>query len=324
MGALTTVQIEKGMRAEEYFAVTALSNSGMKDLAVSPYRYWFRHLSPDRPIEEPTPAQRIGSALHCAVLEPTEFEHRYCCEIDMALYPDCLDTIDQMRAWLRDKGMTPKGTRKAEMIAQVQAVDPHWPVLEVLERAHAELHTGKDMFRPEDWDRVNCAADSLLNEPSVQRLLEKGEAEVSFFVTDPDTGVHLKARMDWVAPEQTVDLKTFTQMRGKSIDLSVSDALYYEGYLRQAEFYGHVRKLESGKAVPMVFPFVESDAPHEVRIKKVIPGTGDLHSAIPRAEMRGLINLYAECMKRFGNSPWRERQTIERLQDGEIKALAFS
>ncbi len=113
-------------------------------------------------------------------------------------------------------------------------------------------------------------------------------------------------------------------MRGKSIDQSVADALYYEDYLRQAELYGHIRQLECGKILPMIFPFVESDAPHEVRIKKVIPGSNDLHSAIPRHEIRGLIQLYADCVKRFGDRPWRERQSIERLADEEIKALAFA
>jgi hypothetical protein len=44
-----------------------LSFSGMKDFAVSPLRYWYRNINPNRPPFEATPEMQLGSALHCAV-----------------------------------------------------------------------------------------------------------------------------------------------------------------------------------------------------------------------------------------------------------------
>lgn len=320
---MTETAVQANMTAEEYFAAPGLSHSGMKDLAVSPLRYWYLHINPDRPKDEPTPAMRIGTALHCAVLEPTEFDQRYCCELDLDQFPGCLDTVEQMRAWLRERGATPKGTRKSEMIAQVKWIDPNWPIAEVLEREHAELHAGKIMLKREDWQRVNGATGALLREPSILEILSEGEPEVCMFAKDPDTGVQLKCRMDWFHPKFTFDVKTFTQMRGKSIDESVADALYYEGYLRQSDFYTHIRSIHSGEKPPFIFGFVESDAPHEVRIKKLKPGSDNLYSVIPADKVRELIELYAVCLKRYGDRPWREQQRTEPLCDTDIKALSF-
>lgn len=311
------------MSAEEYFAAPGLSHSGMKDLAVSPLRYWFKWLSPDRPIDEPTAAMQFGSALHCAVLESAEFEHRYCCELDPDQYPGCLDTVEDMRGWMRERGCTPKGTKKSEMIAQVQALSEGWPILDVLEREHGLAHAGKLMFKRDDWQRINNAADALLREPGIQAILNEGEPEVCMFAKDPETGVLLKCRMDWVSPKLTFDAKTFTQMRGKSIDQSVADALFYEGYLRQAEFYTMIRRLNTGATLPFVFGFIESESPHETRLRKLTSGHGDLYSVTPAFQIRCLINLYAECVERFGEKPWRENQRMKPLEDGEIKALAF-
>jgi hypothetical protein len=41
----------------------------MKDLAVSPLRYWHLNLNPNRPPRIETPEMQFGTALHCLVLE---------------------------------------------------------------------------------------------------------------------------------------------------------------------------------------------------------------------------------------------------------------
>ena len=95
---------------------------------------------------------------------------------------------------------------------------------------------GKHILKSEDWSRLAGCAKALMDEPEFQRLRAVGRSEVSYFVTDPDTGVPLKARMDFVAPKWTLDPKTFSQ-KGKPIDRTVADAIYFEGYYRQAYLY---------------------------------------------------------------------------------------
>lgn len=58
------------MPAKEYFAADGLSNSGMKDLSVSPHYYQtYKRIK-----KEPTPAMIFGSAMHLAILEPDRFK----------------------------------------------------------------------------------------------------------------------------------------------------------------------------------------------------------------------------------------------------------
>jgi len=61
----------------EYHTDPAVSASHLHVVAASPYHYWSRFLDPNRPVIEPTAAMRLGSLVHCAVLEPDELNSRY-------------------------------------------------------------------------------------------------------------------------------------------------------------------------------------------------------------------------------------------------------
>lgn len=61
----------------EYHADPAISASHLHAVAASPYHYWKRYLDPNRPPIEPTAAMRLGTLVHCAVLEPDELALRY-------------------------------------------------------------------------------------------------------------------------------------------------------------------------------------------------------------------------------------------------------
>lgn len=61
----------------EYHADPAVSASHLHAAAISPYHYWSRFIDPQRPPSVPTAAMRLGSLVHCAVLEPDELSNRY-------------------------------------------------------------------------------------------------------------------------------------------------------------------------------------------------------------------------------------------------------
>ena len=61
----------------DYHADPAVSASHLHAVAKSPYHYWSRYLDPQRVSVEPTTAMRLGSLVHCAVLEPEELAGRY-------------------------------------------------------------------------------------------------------------------------------------------------------------------------------------------------------------------------------------------------------
>lgn len=311
---------------QEYQSAAGLSHSAMKDLMISPLRYWYLHVNPDRPVIEPTPEQQLGSAIHCSVLEPTEFDKRYACEI---IPPEgCLVTISDIREWICSKGFKPKGTRKDEIIVQAYSIPGEPPViLDSLLLQHRNEHAGKVIFKADDWLRIKGAAQALLDEPRIQHTLcGVGAAEVRVSRIDPDTGILLKGLLDWSAPSLIMDLKTFAQKKGKSIDRSIADAIFYEGYYRQIYFYNLLRGWPEWRG-ESIMPFVESEPPYEVRIKSFrskVGGNANVYWTRAMLEVRSLIRLYTDCMERFGEEPWRTAQEINPLEDEDIPQLAYA
>jgi exodeoxyribonuclease VIII len=65
------------MNNADYHADPAVSASHLHAAAISPHHYYRRFLDPSRPAVEPTAAMRLGTLVHCAVLEPDELSKRY-------------------------------------------------------------------------------------------------------------------------------------------------------------------------------------------------------------------------------------------------------
>jgi|SRR6266850_373734 len=323
-GPQVEAAIRYDMSEQDYRAASGLSNSMLKDLEVSPLRFWFRHVNHNPPMEEPSPYLIFGEALHCAVLEPGAFTSRYVQELDQADYPNVLDTVPKIREWIKSKGKEAKGQLKADVKKCARLIDPNIQFWDDIEQAHIDANHGKEMLSKDFYTRVNGCAESLLSEPVVRELLKEGHPEVSVFARDPETGVLLKSRMDWVTPSGTIpDLKTFTQKRGASIEKSIGDAIFYEKYHRQGWFYKYVASLQKNAPdrLRYINIFVESDPPHDVRIKEL--KAGNIYWEIARAEMQGLIRLYADCLERFGDKPWRDEQAVEELTDEDVKQFAY-
>jgi hypothetical protein len=232
-----------------------------------------------------------------------------------------------LRGWLRDAGHTPKGTRKAEIIHQVVAVSGYQcpPIWDVIAGRHAEENAGKVIFNTEDWSRLSGAAVALSEEPRVQAILAEGKCEVSLFADTLD--VRMKGKLDWVTPNITLDLKTFVQKQKKSIDKSVADAIFYEEYYRQAYIYHGLRTLNGHGDTDFVMAFVESQPPHEVRIKSLQPklgGQANVYWTRAMLEVRALARTYKEHMEHFGpDKPWRFAQEVAVLTDEDMPQMAY-
>jgi len=64
------------MENADYHRHWAVSKSGLDQIAKSPLHYWARFLDPDRVWTEPTPAMRLGTALHTHVLELSKWDEQ--------------------------------------------------------------------------------------------------------------------------------------------------------------------------------------------------------------------------------------------------------
>jgi hypothetical protein len=268
----------------------------------------------------------FGSALHCLVLEGQDiFTERYVSELRREDVPDALDTIGDIREWIVSRGGKPKGTRKNEIIAQAIAIDPAVEIWDAIKDRWNEAAGGRLILKAADYERVFACASALLREPFIEKMLAEGIAEDALLWEQE--GTPMKAKLDWRTPDHKIlDLKSFSARRGKSIDESVAGQILYEFYYRQAFIYHTGYKAIHGKAPRYFLAFVESEEPHEVRIRELKPtnsGTANVYWQRAQIEVRHFCRIWSEHMKEFGTQPWRRDQESAELLDEEMPGLSY-
>ena len=153
-----------GLPFAEYLKAPRISQSALKHFEKSPAHYKASLTIEDKDTKD----KRIGRAVHCAVLEPNEFNNRY------AVYPEKLD----------------KRTKEGKaLFAEFE-----------------ESAIGKEILSLEEYETaINCAK-SVTDHETVKSLMSKGHPEVSIF-TELE-GVPVKCRLDWYRENIILDLKT--------------------------------------------------------------------------------------------------------------------
>lgn len=132
-------------------------------------------------------------------------------------------------------------------------------------------------------DTVNAMAEQVLAHPLARRLIEFGRAEVSVFADDPETGVRLRARFDYLA-DTAVDLKTI----GTTADSeNFSKQVASMGYDVQESHYLHTLGCATGDfSTGMRFIVVETDPPHLVQVHELSNEFAEIGSARAREARR--------------------------------------
>lgn len=176
-----------------YHELDAVGKSDLDKIAQSPlhWKYAFR---------EETPAMRIGSAVHCAALEPERFSAEY------AVAPEC------------DKRTKAGKERFAEFEA---------------------ANAGRTVLSLEDGLLCVNAQQAIQSHPMARSLLSTGQPEVSALWEDEEFGVHCRARYDWLTSEGVlIDLKTTQDASPAAFSMScakfryhVQAAWYLDSYL---------------------------------------------------------------------------------------------
>ena len=158
-------EIRRGMSFADYLAHPALGSGAVRQYLQSPAHY--RHYLQTRG-EPPTPAMLLGSAAHCAVLEPREFGARFVRAIDVDRR-----TKDGKAEW-------------ADFTAQ---------------------NAARTVLTADQHDTVLAIADTLQALPEYRDVTSGGgDVEVSAFWEDG--GLQLKGRADWIGGGTLIDLKT--------------------------------------------------------------------------------------------------------------------
>lgn len=123
-----------GMSEDEYLAIPALSNSGIKKLSASPMIFWASTpwLSEKKRLQaagasDDKAHQIFGRAYHCRLMEGrAAFDQRFAVELTPAECPGCLESTDQIKAaigsFTKLEPVKPAGKAKAELEQQLVAL----------------------------------------------------------------------------------------------------------------------------------------------------------------------------------------------------------
>jgi PDDEXK-like domain of unknown function (DUF3799) len=159
---------------------------------------------------------------------------------------------------------------------------------------------GKVPLLPAEYAQAQAMADAVRVHPVASALFnpDNGAPERSLFWQDPEMGVWLRSRLDWLPHPVRgwgqrmviADLKT-TASADKA---SVAKSMHNYGYFQQAPFYSDgVRALGLDDDPAFVFVFVESDPPHLISVAQL----DDEAMTIGRALNRIAIERYRDCVE---------------------------
>lgn len=155
------------MSTSAYDQIDAVNWSTLVYLATSAKLLQWRRTNP----REETTALRVGTAIHCATLEPERFARAYIAQPDLG-----------------------DGRTKAGKAAREEWDATRDPSAIVLDAGEYEL--------------VTRCADAARAHPAVRDLLRGGCVEEVLTWTDEATNVACKGRLDYLAPGYVLDLKS--------------------------------------------------------------------------------------------------------------------
>lgn len=198
---------------------------------------------------------RFGTAVHTAVLEPETLTDRY------VVVPDGVD-------------------RRTKLGKEI------WEGLQ----AEAEAK-GAALISNDDFQKVLRIQSSSRTHPMSQRLLSEGEAEVSVFWEDEETGVLCKCRPDWLMGGENpaiLDLKTTVDASPNGF---MKSAYSYRYHVQAAWYLDGIQAAMGVKPDVFMFLAVEKEYP----FASAFYYADDAMIEAGRAEYRKLLRLYAEC-----------------------------
>lgn len=268
------------------------TNSGLKVIAQkSPMAYHWYITNEDE--EETTAAKEFGRAFHTAVLEPHRFFSTYC--------------------------VLPEDAPRRPTQAQWNAAKPSANSIASMDwwRQWMGDNVGKQILSAKDYDMAAGMGQSARNavweipdraggwlEIQGGELFDMCEKEVTYYWTDPRTGLKCKSRVDLDCEELSFggDLKSCMSAHPESFARTMSSY----GYHQQHAHYCDGRRIVTGK--PWVaFPFFAVEKP-----KPYVPG---LYLVNAPGEERGFelrdraMDLLAECLAENRWGPYRKRMT---------------
>lgn len=256
------------MPMDVYHAMNAASNSRLSKILRSP-----AHLKAylDAPRQD-TIAQKIGRAVHIAILEPDSFASTF-------------TVAEQCSATKKGDGL------RCTFPGVAFHAGLGWLCGIHVKGAPGAIDDSRIVLSPTDYATCLAVRDSVRRHPAARALLEALTAiELSVFWVDAETGVPCKARFDGFAPfagGTIIDIKSCVDASRREFERTI----FTRGYHRQGAFYLDGGTAAALHAAHFVNIAVEKEPPYAVAVYR------PLESAIDagREQLRPALRLYAEC-----------------------------
>lgn len=240
----------------DYRKAEGISQSMLKEILVSPAHYQARYGPGAEPFF-PSAAMIQGTATHCLILEPEEFDRQFYNRADK---PKEL-TITQLKAELDEQGIEyPKSAKKAD--------------LELLVYPDGKPVEKRTSLDEATFSQVHSAAEALRSHEITGRWFDPSSPqyrkfnEVSLYARH-DLGVNIKGRLDRMVvdnEDQVVniyDLKTTASADPREFTRTLVNLKYD----LQAAFYTRlVQQCFPEHAVNFYFVALERKAPHGISV----------------------------------------------------------
>lgn len=345
-----------GMPEEEYHADRSLSASGIKDIHVTPLTFWMRSsFNADRRDDNTEPKER-GKAFHARLLEgAAEFTRRYDVMPQLEDFPEALDGGDALKERCKELGLKVGGTI-AQLCERIREKDPNavlWPDI-IAEFKHLAEINGRTIIKRKLADEIERQVRIVEMHPGTEKALRGGFCEVSIFWRD-ETGVPMKARIDYLKARALVELKTFSNPFGKQIDAAIAGSVANNKYMVDAVV--RLDAVERAKAMlrakgdsilrgplpsdawldaftsapphAFVFLFLEAgDVPNvrvrEFKQRETAKGEENLYWQKGHAMYRQGIDLYRQFFDHYGPElPWVDPQPLRPFYDSDFPVFAL-
>jgi hypothetical protein len=248
-----------GMPEAEYHAHPALSSTEARLIITeTPADYRWKKDNP--PLVAPSKKFDVGSAVHSKVLG-TGYE-----------------AVEIPADLLASNGAV-STTAAKEFIAETRAA-------------------GKIPLKAAEFEPITAQAEAVLAHPGARQLFaQPADAEVSVFATDPETGIEVRGRFDFLPSESTeyapsrvaVDLKTARDASPNGFTKSI--ASYY--YDVQRAWYLDALRWVTGEEAEMVFVAVRKEPPYLVGVYQL----PTIWRQMGEEKARQARRIYAECVE---------------------------
>lgn len=162
----------------------------------------------------------------------------------------------------------------------------------------------KQIIKEDDYQMIKEMSEYLGQLPVVNKIFTNGNAEVSIFWEDEETGLMCKCRPDYLTKRYIADYKTI-----RSIDQIKSNIYSGDYHIQHAFYMEGVKKITGCDELDFFFVFQQKEAPYLIKnIQLAYDETGENIGPVNLGQdlFRRGLNIAKENFEQYGVEMWQQ------------------